>query len=484
MTASNERRFDALGSTPVKRSVSIVIFVIALLGAQSFGLIAPSAVTAHLQTTGDIESSSSFLKTTGVPGLFLLPEPPAGEPVSCVWESVTMSSGKYARISAGRAPIVFPQGSASQKVDLVVKIYRRLPDGSLQLVSTKRVDPITATLSTPADFNARFGSSGVGFLGDNGSNYLLGNEIRWFNSSNQVVASIDILYRQYRSRASGYPESPVHTECDPILPATARLSIGSATVNSRIPLSIARFPGNQSASVYFDQRAAGSVSTNALGAGSGSFLVPAATMGRHTIRVYRYGRDARVTFTVTPRIKLIPNAGIKRGQTVNVSLRGFAKKEVVRIRWKKGSSWVDIGRVTTSNTGSANVFLKVPTWVKDGATSVRGDGRYGRAQTNAVTVNGGPLTGSAPTPTPTSTASPTPTATGTLGTLTPTPTSTGEPTATATAPAPIDTEVPSPTSSPTVETPTTTPTPTATETPTAEVIEAMPIPTEAPVADG
>jgi hypothetical protein len=465
----------------VKRSVSAVMLIIALLCAESLGLTAPTAASAHLQASGEITAAASLLKTTGSPGLFLLPEPFGSPPVSCVWESVSQSSGKYSRVSiVGKAPIVFPQGSGSQKIGLVIKIYRRLPDNSLPLVSTKTVDPLTATFDSPADFSVRFGSSGVGFLGDNGSKYLLGHEIRWYNASNQIVASIDILYRQYKSRASGYSETPMQTSCDPILPATAKLNIGSGTVNSRIPVSIARFPGGQSVPIYFDQQTAGSVNTNSVGVGSGTFLVPAAPMGTHTIRAYRYGRDARASFTVTPRIKLIPNVSIKRGQTVNVSLRGFAKKEVVRIRWKKGSTWVEVARVTTSNTGSANIDVKVPTFVKDGPTSVRGDGVRGRAQTNAVTVSGGPLSASekTPTPTPTGTASATPTATGTFATTTPTPTSANQPTATPSAAAPIDTETPSPTETATPE-PTATSTPT--ETPTAEPVE-VPVPTETPNA--
>jgi len=71
---------------------------------------------------------------------------------------------------------------------------------------------------------------------------------------------------------------------------------------------------------------------------------------------------------------------------VNVSLRGYGKKEVVRIRWKVNGSWVTVATVTTSNTGSANVTVQVPANANVGQNSVRGDGTIFRQQTNAVTV--------------------------------------------------------------------------------------------------
>jgi hypothetical protein len=197
--------------------------------------------------------------------------------------------------------------------------------------------------------------------------------------------------------------------------------------------------------------------TDERGGLNGSFIVPVAPMGNHTVKFYRFGRSAAATFTVKPRIKLIPSTG-NRGQTVNVSLRGYAKYESVSIRWKKGSSWAQVGQVKTSSTGSANINVTVPKWVPDGSTSVRGDGTSGHAQTNAVTVIGGPFSASAVEPTATAipTNSPTPTSMAT-----PQPTSTATPTLTQTA------------------TPTATPTETATEEPTLEATT----PTETPTIE-
>ena len=92
-----------------------------------------------------------------------------------------------------------------------------------------------------------------------------------------------------------------------------------------------------------------------------------------------------VDFEVAPRIKVIPST-VSPGQTVDVSLRGFGKRESVRIRWLVNGSWVTIATVVTSNTGSANVDVTVPANADLGQNSVRGDGAEFRQQTNAVTV--------------------------------------------------------------------------------------------------
>jgi hypothetical protein len=144
-----------------------------------------------------------------------------------------------------------------------------------------------------------------------------------------------------------------------------------------------------------------------------SLRIPAAPMGSHTLQ-WRYGTwSTSINYIVKPRIKIIPDAAL-RGDTVNVSLRGYAAHETVRIRWKRGGSWVEIARVPTRSTGSANIDVTVPTFVPDGLTSVRGDSTNptgGRAQTNVFKVVGGPLAASTvqsptPQPSPTATAAP------------------------------------------------------------------------------
>jgi hypothetical protein len=192
------------------------------------------------------------------------------------------------------------------------------------------------------------------------------------------------------------------------------------------------------------------VKTTATGEATGSLAAPAAPMGTHQLQWTAGTWRSAATFTIVPRIKLIPSA-VSRGQTINVSLRGYVAREVVRIRWKMGTSWVELARVTTSSTGSANVNIKVPTWAPNGPASVRGDGSYGRAQTNAVTVSGGPMSSSV-VKTPTPTTSPVPTAT-IAATSMPSATSTPQQTATATA----TLTLPAPNETPKGEAPTTAP---------------------------
>jgi hypothetical protein len=206
------------------------------------------------------------------------------------------------------------------------------------------------------------------------------------------------------------------------------------------------------------------------GNGYGGIYVPAAPMGTHTVKIYRAGRSASAMLTIKPRIKVIPNSALIRGQTVNISLRGYAAHETVNIRWIKNGSFVKVASVAMSSTGSANVNVKVPAWVPNGYTSVRGDGSFGHAQTNAVTVVGGPFASS--------TAKPAPTAT-------PAETTTVEPTSTAVPETP--TVEPTVTVSPTVEpsTPeaTETSTPLPTETPEVVPTDATDVPTETPAAE-
>jgi hypothetical protein len=241
------------------------------------------------------------------------------------------------------------------------------------------------------------------------------------------------------------------------------LSPSSGTVNSTANFSVSTYPPNTTIALRWDGTVLATFHTNSSGNASGSFVVPAAPMGTHTVRLSVGSIGTERTFTVIPRIKVIPGE-VSRGQTVNISLRGYKARETVRIRWKKGSSWVEIAQVTTSSTGSANIDVKVPTWAPFGPNSVRGDSANstgGRAQTNAVTVKSPPT----PTPTATPTRTPSPTATKTPS---PTPTATMTPSQTPTATAtaePTFTHTPTETATPE---PTSTFTPTATSTPTPE----------------
>lgn len=225
-----------------------------------------------------------------------------------------------------------------------------------------------------------------------------------------------------------------------------------------------------------------------------SFKIPAAIAGEHSVKINRYGFPAVAKFTVKPRIKITPNPAV-RGSIVDVSLRGFGKQEIVQIRWQKGTGWQTVATVTTSNTGSANVAVTVPTFVPDGLTKVRADGATSAAQTNALQVQGGPFVAARSPLATTATPSPTPTpAPESAASATPTPEATpeatAEPSATPTAvvtaePTEISTVEPTsePVPSPTAE-PVVTASPDTTAEPTAvSTVEATIPPGEAGAAD-
>jgi hypothetical protein len=180
-------------------------------------------------------------------------------------------------------------------------------------------------------------------------------------------------------------------------------------------------------------------------------------------------------FNVVPRIKILQEHA-QRGDLVGVSLRGFAARTVVQIRWWNGTKWIEAGRTTTSGTGSATVQVTVPMWAPEGRNAIRGDALTaggGSAQTNAFSAESG-IEAATDTPTATPTAKPEsvassetvePTASAPPNTPTATPTTTPSPTLEATE---VPTDTPTPTSVPASSTPTpVSPTATPSETPTA-----------------
>jgi hypothetical protein len=399
---------------------------------------------------GGFTGAETVVSKSGNIGTWLFPEPPGSPAVPCNYPVNVVAPHTVATTG----PSVFPaQGYATQKVEVTVGFYRRLPDGTLMFLKSASAGG-DATNAQPFVPGLLPGWS------DLGSTVVAHAQIVWLVGGH-VDGHVELAYNDYQTNFNG-SLFPPKDACYPAKPASVDLVSTQGTVGSTVNFQALRFPHDPAVSIYFDGKNIGSFATDIVGNGVGSFVVPAAPMGPHTIKLYRFGRTATASFTVKPRIKLIPST-VSREQRVNISLRGYAKYETVNIRWKKGTSWVQVGQVKTSSTGSANINIYVPKWVPDGSTSVRGDGTYGRAQTNAVTVDGGPLTSSTvkatPSPTPAATSSPTPTSTSA-------PESTPEPTLTA-----VPTEQPE------------TPVPVASETATAESTEEAISPTETPTVE-
>jgi hypothetical protein len=174
-------------------------------------------------------------------------------------------------------------------------------------------------------------------------------------------------------------------------PPAVELSTTRTTVGHAVSFDASNFTPNSSIAISWRRPGGstvdlGSAAVGSDGTSTGSFSVPA-TEGGTGSRVIFTGSNGVVVvgFEVAPRIQVTPGT-VSPGDSVSVSLRGYGKKETVRIRWKVNGSWVTVATVTTSNTGSANVTVQVPDNANAGQNSVRGDGTVFRQQTNAVTV--------------------------------------------------------------------------------------------------
>jgi hypothetical protein len=175
-------------------------------------------------------------------------------------------------------------------------------------------------------------------------------------------------------------------------PASVDLSTLRSAVNSRVSFDAENFPSNSTITITWRRPGGstvdlGTVTAGNSGAATGSFVIPATEggSGNQVTFAAASGTTVSITFDVAPRIKVTP-ATVSPGETVDVSLRGYGKRESVRVRWLINGSWVTVATVTTSNTGSANVSVTVPANASAGQNSVRGDGTIFRQQTNAVTV--------------------------------------------------------------------------------------------------
>lgn len=192
--------------------------------------------------------------------------------------------------------------------------------------------------------------------------------------------------------------TPTRTPTATATPAPAvSMNPQRATVNSWIHYSLVGYRHHATVTIKWRRLSGselliGTIVTDSVGAASGKFRVPATPGGPGQKITFSSGNVAKtLNVEVAPRIKVLTSP-VARGKAAEVSLRGYAKNEIVRIRWEKGDGWGTIATVVTSNTGSANLFVTVPIWAPNGFNSVRGDGTMFRQQTNVANVQGGPYT--------------------------------------------------------------------------------------------
>jgi hypothetical protein len=190
-----------------------------------------------------------------------------------------------------------------------------------------------------------------------------------------------------RSDAGAFESSAVtRTDCS--------VSPAAGPVYTRIALTCAGFQPGESISVRWDGAQVTTFTANSSGGGTVRFSAPRSTTGRHLIKAVGEESSAPSDgFRIRPSISTSPRLG-SSGQTISVTLRGFAAGEVINIRFRTapGSSRTVAKGIVASSTGTAGDALIVPmggeggytveAWGSAGGTSAnRGaDSRaYGRA---------------------------------------------------------------------------------------------------------
>ena len=378
--------------------------LVLLLIASGLAAVARGPVSAR---TGSQEfSGSAFVVSQSGPiGNYSVPEPPGYKPIKCEFHNT--GDGAIAMQRQGFVTVMASSAYNTQKVGLEKKFYQRLASGSLSWLFSTSPSFISAHNTVPS----AFAIADLPTTLPAGPDYVLVDEITWFAPDNTTIEGyVDVAYELYRPSILGSPVVlPDADVCHVGSPAVV-VNTTSGTVNSTLNYTIKRYPQNVTVQIRWDGTSFDSVVTDDQAHAADSLHIPASPMGDHLLK-WTYGKwVSGITYTVKPRIKITPSSNVMRDQIVNVSLRGFAAHETVKIRWKKNATFAEIASVMTSSTGSANIDVHVPKWVPNGGTSVRGDGTSGHAQTNAVTVSGGPFN---PATVKTATATPTKTATTT-----------------------------------------------------------------------
>jgi hypothetical protein len=281
---------------------------------------------------------------------------------------------------------------------------------------------------------------------------------------------------------------------------SGQLALGrsSGRLSSSIPFTISGFPANSDVALTFDgaplMNGASQLTarTDSRGGARGTFKVPSASAGAHTIGAVIGSISVGARFDVTPHIRLSPTRG-GAGTVVTVRLYGFQAGEKVAVRWRLPNGRLQTLTITaaavkpaksvvTGADGSATGTVAIPPDAASGNATIQADGLTSKLKVTALFTVSGPAATATPTRTPQSTATSTaiaePTATSTEITS-----SAEEPTSPpANTPAPTETPTEAPTATPT-SVPTEEPSPTATAAPTdvpTEIPPPTPEPTQTP----
>jgi hypothetical protein len=135
-----------------------------------------------------------------------------------------------------------------------------------------------------------------------------------------------------------WPSSFDQSAASSYLNQTLTLSSARGTVGSTVGIALAHYPPDRMVQIRWNGESVGSVPVDDLGVGAMSLKVPAAPMGKHVIEARDDTCSALTSnFEIVPRIRVTAVASTL-GAIADVSLRGYALKTLVRIRWLRDTT--------------------------------------------------------------------------------------------------------------------------------------------------
>lgn len=354
---------------------------------------------------------------TGDYGTVFVKDTPTDGAVGCLTRLLT-TQPKIVEINV-RGPVMIPSPVfhaqnplALQKVSWQVFFFEVNANNTNAFLLTSA----EITGLTGFDFGWKhFGPNG------NGPKYVVAVRYRWYNlAGTTVVGTLDASPENYVymiDRDSGMKTYDTRSTCTPALKPVMSLSPSEGTVKSTMGLGASYFPIAVTVKATFDGASLASFTSGADGRVTGTFKIPDATAGTHTIKLTHGAWTSTASLLVKARIRVTPTEAAP-GTPVVLNLTGFHASEAVTIKWKKGTTWVTVATTTVSTKGTRNKTVTVPAWATAGTASIRGIGSAGTdVKTNGLTVPAAlpdslPAT-STPIPEPTATPTLVPTATAT-----------------------------------------------------------------------
>lgn len=151
------------------------------------------------------------------------------------------------------------------------------------------------------------------------------------------------------------------------------LSATRGQVYSPLRVHVRHFAPDTRVAIAFAGARVLTVTTNEDGSARGSFAVPRAPAGVHSVRADAGQDAASARFRVLSSVTLSP-ATVEAGETVTLTVRGFGAGATVTIRlYGLGSTtrYAELGRVQTSSTGTGQAVLRVGVGTRAGPHALR-----------------------------------------------------------------------------------------------------------------